>query len=115
MARKSSNLPEPETVAAVVEPKQVTGTSRIFDGVSVRLPDPYVEPKIATKPVEKNKEATPHAPKDIEVGSAHIIKTIARTSEQNRMTRLVELARTDNDVKWLVEQFQDLNSILQTK
>lgn len=88
-----------------------SGTSAIFQGSGIRFPDPQIDrprQQVAKQPPAKEKD--PHKSKDVHIGSAHIIKTIARTSAENRTTRLVELARTDNDVKWLLSEYQKLSA-----
>lgn len=56
------------------------------------------------------KKPDPHKPKDVLVTSAHLVRTLKGDLANNRMTRLLELSRTDNDVKWLLAEFNQLTA-----
>ncbi len=113
MARKHESQDEtPEPVK--------TGTERILSGEKgkrkVVIPGPQIDkPAPAAPPVKAEKKPDPNKPKDVEIGSAHIIATIGKTAGDNRMTRLIELARTDNDVKWLLAEHQPKHSKSKSK
>lgn len=95
------------------EKEIITGTSRITDAHGkLKLPDPHVEVEgdderdIQAGPKAEAKRPDPNKPKDVVVTAQHIIKTFARTTAQNRMTRLTELARRNNDVQWLLAEYR---------
>ena len=85
-----------------------TGADRVFDSAGkVRIPGPAIPAghvDEAKKPEAKKPEAK--IPTFVHVTSEHIIKTMAKSSAQNRITRLVNLARVNQDVAWLLSEFK---------
>ena len=113
MARKNnSKAPEETTAETTAEAPAGSGTSRVFAGGAVIIPgptlpkrDPVVEKASAEESDDEPKASAPE-PKDVRVTSEHIVKTLGLTSSQNRMTRLLELSRTNRDVAWLLAEYQ---------
>ena len=86
-----------------------TGTDRIVTDGKRHLPTPSVEAKAEAASVKPVKKPDPNKPKDVQVTSAHIVSTLAGNMARNRMTKLTELARRNNDVKWLLAEYQTLS------
>lgn len=84
-----------------------TGTNRVIANGAVRIPGPTL-PTWATQSQPKTAaKAKVEAPAPfVVVSSHHLVKTLAKSSEQNRLSRLKELARTNRDVAWLLAEFQ---------
>lgn len=92
------------------EAPAVTGTSRIFKSGKVSIPAPHIEPKQIDPVVEKKKPDPPAKPHDVHVTAAHLVQTLKRNAADNRSTRLVELARHNQDVKWLLAEYERLTA-----
>ena len=82
-----------------------TGTARITGESGLKMPDPQIDTRKQTSPVQAKKDNEHLRGKAVEIGSSYLMQTFARTSADNRLSRLVELSRTDNDVKWLLGQY----------
>lgn len=114
-------------IVAGDEAKRVTGTSRITgaDG-ALKLPDPHLEEQDTAEdedderdPRDKQlgrkpeaKKPDPNKPRDCVVTAKHIKQTFARNAAQNRLSRLIELGRRNNDVKWLISECNRLDAAL---
>lgn len=90
----------------MAKPKATTLETRVADPCGVRFPDPVLpahrpEPVIA-KPVVKPEQAV--------FDGRSIAKTLALNSAQAREYRLKDLAKRNNDVKWLVEEYEKLKT-----
>jgi hypothetical protein len=111
MARKKQEpvIEDGETLVEGDDQPQ-SGTERITakDG-SRKLPEPAIESKPAVAAKAPEKKADPNKPKDVTVTSAHLVKVLAKNTADNRLTRLTEKARRDNDVKWLLAEYVTLS------
>jgi hypothetical protein len=85
------------------------GTERILSGGKLHFPKPPVEKAEAAPVAKPVKKPDPNKPKDVNVTSKHLVKVLARSIADNRMVKLVELARRNNDVKWLLAEYQTLS------
>lgn len=77
------------------------------------------EPLVLPKPVIKQENEKKNEPKKAELEQDHkaptvsakvLFKMLSTSSEQGRMVRLVELSRSNSDVKWLLEEFNKTKS-----
>ena len=100
-----------ESAEPIESPK--TGTQKVFDADKVRIPGPFLpSPLEGLKPHEKVKEKVKEekpAP-FVVVPSQHIIKTLSVDLDRNRATRLLDLSRQNQDVAWLLSEFEKLKT-----
>lgn len=95
MAKKSKDQPIQEEAQETPE----TGTGRVLESGTVRIPGPKVIPPV----VGEDKKAPKVQPTDRTAQNA-VVPGIHLNMEQNRMARLRDLSRTNRDVRWLLEQ-----------
>ena len=100
------------SVASVPKKSAPTGTLRVLAGGKVKIPGPQLQADDQDETPEKSKadqdkpeEKQKEAPFTV-VSSQHIITNIARNADQNRLSRLQDLARTNLDVRWLLARVQ---------
>jgi hypothetical protein len=93
------------------EAEKPSGTERILKDGKLHLPTPPVEKSVKEAAANRApaKKPDPHKPKDVNVTSKDIVKGLARNIADNRTTKLTELARRNNDVKWLLGEYQRLS------
>ena len=111
MARKKQQpiIEDGETLAEADDQPQ-SGTERITSKDGTRhLPEPVIEAKPAAAAKAPVKQPDPNKPKDVAVTSTHLVRVLAKNTADNRMTRLTEKARRDNDVKWLLAEYLTLS------
>lgn len=86
--------------------KVATGTERIISDGMVHIPGPMLPTKevgaAPAKPKVKEEKPAPF----VIVSTRHIIQTLAKSSDQNRLSRLKNLARVNRDVAWLLAEHQ---------
>ncbi len=111
MARKKQSDEAADTADSAVQ-----GISLVTDGEGrVKIPDPVVpktdEPEAVT---EKEKPKAESLVPDVNVPVGHLVSELARNAGAVRLNRLAVLARNNRDVRWLLEQYTELNSLLNT-
>jgi hypothetical protein len=99
----------------MAETKQAeqTGTERVIKNGKVRIPGPVIS-KWDNKPKTESKDAgkrTPTPAAFVEVTGIHLVKTLARSSAENRKSRLKNLARTNRDVADLLKAHEELRAL----
>lgn len=78
----------------------------LVDDVGLRLPEPRLQPHRPEVAVVAKPKAAVTAVFD----GRSIVQSLALNSAQARDYRLKELAKKNNDVKWLVEEYEKLKT-----
>ena len=72
--------------------------------MTTKIPEPVLPDPLEAAPQPKAKAAKA-APFTV-VSTQHLVKSLAVSMEQNRLSRLKNLARTNRDVAWVLAEYQ---------
>jgi hypothetical protein len=81
----------------------------VIDG-KITIPEPQLqEPKAAAVIGSQAKKPDPNKPKQVRVGASYLVQALVASGDQTRLSKLRIRARSDRDVRWLLEQYEKLS------